>query len=122
MSYKSIVILFFSIFFMIMPTYAAIPILPEKPNHVQKVRKHFSIFKKWPKKDNPNKNGLLSLIFGVSSILLFPPLAIPAIILGAISLSKKEPETIMPIIGLITGGLVILATIFLLVIFLIVLA
>lgn len=131
MPYKSVILIVFSVLFFTAPSYAAIPLdqSPEQKEDKlgQKLMK--KIEKKWVKKlapdekpRNENINGLLSLIFGAASLVLFPPLAIPAVILGIISLNKKEPAQWMAIVGLITGSLLLLIAIALLVIFLIVLA
>lgn len=49
--------------------------------------------------------GVLALIFGAMSCIVFPIFAIPAVILGHISLSKSK--TPMAIIGLVLGYIVI---------------
>ncbi len=69
-------------------------------------------------KDDPpikkNINGLLSFIFGLSSVVLSIVtgigilFGIPAIILGIISLKKKEKDSWMAIVGIATGGLALL--------------
>jgi hypothetical protein len=66
---------------------------------------------------NPSINGLLSMIFGIGSIVLFPPLAIPGLILGIIALNKREPKEWMGIVGVSTSGLVLLLAILAIILF-----
>lgn len=59
------------------------------------------------KERNPNRNANLAFAFGLGSIL-FPPLAIPALSLGIISLSLNEPNEGFALTGVIIGGLYVL--------------
>jgi|GEM_PF-3166488 len=117
MPYKFLLFVFFSFYFSTASLTAAIPFQPKTAIHQVIVEKKEKKAKKVRPKErtrNANRNGLLSLIFGISSVIIFPPLAIPAIVLGIIALSKKEPSKVMPIIGIVLGGLVLLAFILLL--------
>jgi hypothetical protein len=117
MSYKFLLLVFFSFYFSLSPAVAAIPVQPAAPAHETLVEKKKKKAKKVRPKErtrNGNRNGLLSLIFGICGLIIFPPLAIPAIVLGIIALSKKEPNKVMPILGIVFGGLVVLAVILIL--------
>lgn len=123
MTYKSLSLLVFSLFFFAAPSLAAIPIPPDSV-HQGPSKLEQRIVKKLEKvarDKDPNINGLLSFIFALASFFL-PLFAIPAIIFGIISLNKKEPRIWMPIVGLVLGSLFILAFIAILVFALIILA
>lgn len=129
MSYKTPILLLFSFLFFSAASFAAIPLeqvpVQKEDTASQKIIKKIEqkIAKKFAKdrdSKNPNINGLLSFIFGIGTFVIFPPLAVPAVILGIISLSKGEPNQWMPIVGLITGGLMLLLLIAVLVFFFIV--
>ncbi len=132
MSHKALLLIIFSFFIHSTSGLAAIPI--QAPQAGEQLTVHHSLIKKKsilnkkkldgeakPKKRHESINGLLSIIFGGASLIFFPPLAIPAVILGIISLTKKEPNSWMAITGVTIGSLWILFAIFLLVLFLIVL-
>lgn len=122
MTYKSLFLVVFSLLFMCTPSFAGIPIAQDKTETISNRKK--KVTKKTEKKledKNPNINGMLSFIFGLSGLLLFPPLGAAAVILGIISLNKKEPETWMPIVGIVLGSLAVLLTIAVLLFFLLVL-
>jgi len=120
MSYKSFLLLFFTLIFSTPQIYAGIPIQPTKTAQARTLKK---VKRNKPRKKerakNPNINGLLSFIFGIAG-LFFPLFSIPALILGIISLNKREPKKWMGITGVVLGGLVFLISLAVILFFLLV--
>ncbi len=110
MPYKLFLLGFFLIAFIAPPSYAAIPIAQDEVVTVVQ-KKNPERPRKRSKKRVPNINGLLSFIFGITGIALFPLFAIPAIILGIISLTNKEPRQWMAITGIVIGGITFIVSI-----------
>ena len=113
MSYKLLFAVFMILLMTPMASDAALPIsenkrVTKKLAHKTKERKIARLLKRIPESKNPNRNANLAFAFGLGS-LFFAPLAIPALILGIISLTKKEPNKGFAIVGVVAGGLIILA-------------
>lgn len=117
MSYKLLLPIFMMLLIFPSASRAGIPVRAPQKN-VREWRK----FKtdpdekpdKKPKERDVNRNANLAFGLGLGS-LLFPILAIPALVFGITALTKKEPNQAFAITGVVIGGLYVLLAIVLIV-------
>lgn len=108
--YKNYMLLFTVLIFQHLQLSAAIPIeqFPICQNEIKiensKVDENHLDQKK-AKRRSKSLNGILSMSFGIASLIIFPLFSIPALILGGLSITYKEPQAGYRIAGLITGGI-----------------